>query len=231
MSFADLIRQRVQAGLQGAGPQASPFVEVLHELAEGLCSDTVDAAITSGETRNRLYLTLWPHSLPAQRQLMLAFWVTSSSLRVFTDPPREFDDPSSLRDWLADFVTTPSFLESLAELSDRAQQPAEGYLRAVSAGQLSRDDLMVEVSAPVQRYLVDQPDGASVELTVAISSMAGAGVFDPQRRYVALESSGVRVDDVHLEVLATGDLHVRGIKRTDQELRAEFDDFEHEGAK
>jgi hypothetical protein len=228
MSFADLIRQRVQAGLKSAEAQAGPFVEVLHELAEGLRSDTVDAAITTGSARGRLYLTLWPRPLPARRNLVLAFWVTPNSLRVFTAPPREFSDPSALREWLADFVTTPAFLENLAALGDIAEQPTEGYLRAAGVGRLSRDDLMVEISAPAQRALVDQADGATVELIVAFSAESGAGSFDQKRKYVALESSGVRLDDVHVEALPTGGLLVRGLKRTERDLQAEFDEFDRE---
>ncbi|HEU4411257.1 MAG TPA: hypothetical protein VFS43_38755 [Polyangiaceae bacterium] len=228
MSFADLIRQRVQAGLKSAETNTGPLVEVLHELAEGLRSDTVGAEIMPGEARGRLYLTLWPRLLPARRHLMLAFWVTADSLRVFTDPPQEFSDPSALREWLADFVTTPAFLESLVALSDLAGQPTEGYLRAAGVGRLSGDDLVVEISAPAQRALVDQPDGTTVELTVAVSAEAGAGSFDPNRKYVALESSGVRLDDVRVKALPTGGLLVRGTKRTQRNLRAEFDEFDRE---
>lgn len=228
MSFADLIRQRVKAGLKSAEGQGGPFVEVLHELADGLRSDTVGAEISPGEARGRLYLTLWPRPLPARRHLMLAFWATADSLRVFTEPPREFRDPTALREWLADFVTTPAFLESLAALSDLAAQPTEGYLRAAGVGRLSRDDLMVEITPPTQQTLADQSDGANVELIVAVSAEAGAGSFDPNRKYIALESSGVRLDDIRVEALPTGGLRVRGVKRTQRDLRAEFDEFDRE---
>jgi hypothetical protein len=228
MSFADLIRQRVQAGLKSAEGQGGPFVEVLNELAEGLRSDTVGAEISPGEARGRLYLTLWPRPLPARRHLMLAFWTTLDSLRVFTAPPRDFCDPTELREWLADFVTTPAFLESLAALSDIAGQPTEGYLRASGVGRLSHDDLIVEINAPAQRTLADQSDGKSVELLVTISTEPGAGSFDPNRRYVALELLGVRLDDFLVEALPTGGLRVRGVKRTDRDLRTEFDEFDRE---
>ena len=66
MSFADLIRQRVQAGLQSTESGGGPFLDVLHELAEGLTSDRIGAAITRGSVRGRYYLTLWPHTLPAR---------------------------------------------------------------------------------------------------------------------------------------------------------------------
>jgi len=70
MSFADLIRERVQAGLQ-AETRTGPFLDVLRELAQGLTSDRVGAAITHGGVRGRFYLTLWPRTLPANAPLRL----------------------------------------------------------------------------------------------------------------------------------------------------------------
>jgi len=234
MSFADLIRQRVQAGLQGAEAQAGPFLDVLQELADGLTSDRIGAAITRGSVRGRFYLTLWPRTLPAKRCLMLAFWVTTRSIQVFVDPPLEFTDATSLRDWLADFVTSPAFLETLELLSESTQQPTEGYLRARRAGELTREDVIVEIAPEVQSALVEQDEGATVDITVTLASTIGAGTFDPQRSYVTLESSGIRVDEIHVELVHDSLLRVRGVKRSEPELRAEleaaahrFDDFDN----
>lgn len=226
MSFADLIRQRVQTGLQGAESGGGPFLAVLHELAEGLTSDRIGAAITRGGVRGRYYLTLWPHTLPARRQLMLSFWVSARSIRVFVEPPKEFDDSESLGAWLADFVTSPAFLESLEILGEATQLPTQGYLRARRTGQLSREDVIVEIAPEVQKTLVEGADGAAVELSVALASTTGAGTFDPKRTYVSLESSGVRVDDLRINPAAPGILNIRGIKRLEPDLQAEFDDFD-----
>jgi len=221
MSFADIIRKRVQAGLEGAEAQPGPFLEVLHELAQGLTSDHVGAAITRGRVRGKVYLTLWPRTLPARRQLLLSFWVSAHTIRVYGDPPREFTDAVSLREWLSDVVTTPSFLESLELLGELTEQSTEGYLRAQSAGQLSREDVIVEIVPEAQRALVDQKEGSEIEIAVTLVSLPGAGTFDPKRKYVTLDSSGVRVDELRVESVADGSLRVRGIKRTDPELRTE----------
>lgn len=235
MTFADLIRQRVQAGLQGAEAQAGPFLDVLRELAEGLTSDKVGAAIIRGGVRGRFYLTLWPRSLPAKRQLVLSFWVTPNVIQVFTDPRQEFADPARLRDWLADFVVRPTFLENIEALVETTKYTTEAYLRARRAGQLTRDDVVVEVEPEVQQALVEQEEGSPVEITVALASTPGAGAFDPQRSYVTLESSGVKVEDLRIEVQAGGLLRLRGIKRLEPDLLADFEaaagrfeDFEQE---
>jgi hypothetical protein len=228
MSFADLIRQRVQTGLQGTESAAGPFLDVLHELAEGLTSDRIGAAITRGGVRGRYYLTLWPRTLPARRQLMLSFWVSTRSIRAFVDPPKEFEDADSLRTWLADFVASPAFLESLEILGEATLLPTQGYLRARRTGQLSREDVIVEIAPEVQRALVEHEEGSAVELTVALASTIGAGTFDPQRTYVSLQSSGVRVDEIRIDPAATGILNIRGVKRLEPDLRAEFDDFDDE---
>jgi hypothetical protein len=228
MSFADLIRQRVQTGLQGTEVGGGPFLDVLHELAEGLTSDRIGAAITRGSVRGRYYLTLWPHTLPARRQLMLSFWVSTRSIRVFVEPPREFDDADSLGRWLADFVTSPAFLESLEILGEATLLPTQAYLRAQSTGQLSREDVIVEIAPEVQKALVEGADGSPVEISVALASLTGAGTFDPKRNYVALESSGVHVEELRIEQAAVGILTIRGIKRLEPDLQAEFDDFDDE---
>ncbi|MFS8069530.1 MAG: hypothetical protein ACMG6S_24460, partial [Byssovorax sp.] len=215
-------------GLRSTESAAGPFLKVLHDFAEGLTSDRVGAAITRGSVRGRFYLTLWPRTLPARRQLMLSFWVSTSSVRVFVDPPREFEDTERLSSWLADFVMSPEFLESLEIIGEATQLPAEGYLRAQRTGQLSRDDVIVEIAPEVQSNLVDHEEGSAVELTVAFASTIGAGTFDPQRTYVSLESSGVRVDEIRLETAAGGILRIRGIKRSEPDLRAEFDEFDED---
>jgi hypothetical protein len=226
MSFADLIRQRVQNGLQGTESEGGPFLDVLHELAEGLTSDRIGAAITRGGVRGRYYLTLWPHTLPARRQLMLSFWVTTRSIRVFVEPPVEFDEAERLGSWLADFVTSPAFLESLEILGEATRLPTQGYLRARSTGQFSREDLIVEIAPEVQKVLVDEADGSAVEISVALGSTIGAGAFDPKRTYVSLESSGVRVQELRIDPAAGGILNIRGIKRLEPDLQAEFDGFD-----
>lgn len=226
MSFADLIRHRVQTGLQSTEVGDGPFLDVLHELAEGLTSDRVGAAITRGGARGRYYLTLWPHTLPARRQLMLSFWLSTHSIRVFVEPPREFDDADSFEKWLADFVTSPAFLESLEILGETTLLPTQAYLRAQSPGQLSREDVIVEVAPEVQKTLVEVTDGSAVEIRVALASLAGAAMFDPKRTYVSLESSGVHVEKLRIDQAAAGILTIRGIKRLEPDLQAELDDFD-----
>lgn len=194
MSFADLIRQRVQTGLQGTAVGGEPFLNVLHELAEGLTSDRVGAAITRGGVRGRYYLTLWPHTLPARRQLMLSFWVSTRSIRVFVEPPMEFDDADTLGKWLADFVTSPAFLESLEILGEETRLPAQAYLRAHSTSQLSREDVIVEITPDVQKTLVEVADGS------ALQERQQRTEFDTQLAMLdTLKTSGVHRNQVELE--------------------------------
>ena len=121
MTFAERIRQRVEDALKGVDTGEGPFVKVLEELAEGLCSDRVVAAIPRGEVPGRYYLTLWSRSQPARPRLVLAFWGTATFMRV-GNPARIFDDPAKLEEWLADFVAQPDLLETIKELEAVAQE-------------------------------------------------------------------------------------------------------------
>src|SRR5262249_52843755 len=112
---------------------------------------------------------------------------------------------------------------------------AEGYLRARRAGQLTREDVVVEISPEIQSALVEQAEGSAVDIMVVLISASGAGAFDPQRSYVALESSGVRVDDLRVEVIDQKSLRIRGTKHTEPVFRTDFeavnqrfDDFDQE---
>lgn len=216
MTFADLIRQRVEAG---RGTADGPFLDILHELAEGLTlTKRIGAAITHG-VRGKHYLTLWPRSHPAKRRMVLAFWVSPHSIVIFTEPRQEFADVDNLRNWLVDFVVRPKFLEGIEALEELAREPAEGYLRAQVIGQFTHNDVAVEIDPNVQSALVEQDEGSHVDITVRHGPTPGA--FDPQRSYVALESSGVRVENLRVETLADGAIRIRGIKYLDPDLQAD----------
>lgn len=219
MNFSDLIRGRVQAEMEGRGVPEGPFLRVLQELAQGLASEEVGAAITRGSFEPRFYLTLWPRTLPAMRQLMLAFWVTSRSVRVFVDPPQEFHKVREFRSWLADYVTNPAFIETLRTLVEASRQPVEGYLRARGSGQLSREDVVTYITPDEQKKLVDLAGGAPVSFMAKISDKAGVGEFDANRQYVAFECSGVIIEPlITVEPVDDQNIRIMGGKRVEQDL-------------
>ncbi len=226
MSFANLIRDRIEVGLKAGDEQTNPLYQTLVELAEGLSSDSVGAAITQGGVRGRYYLTLWPRTLPARRLLMLSFWVSDKEVRIFVDPPLAFAERDQLESWLVEYVSSPALLESLEELRDLVKRPTEAYLRTETADRLSPNDLAVEIAAADQRYLVEQPEGAAVELDVTISSGPGAGSFDQQQEYICMESGGVRIDALKGEQVKDGLLRVGGVKHVLSDLQKEFEEFD-----
>ncbi len=126
---------------------------------------------------------------------MLTAWIEDDQVTMSTQsatPP--FTDPAVLETWLEEFVARPSFQDSLAELARVAEQPVEAYLRTAGSGILSREDVMVDVSAADQIRLDETVEGADVDLTVRAVAFPGAGRLDAQRRYVALDSAGIAMN-------------------------------------
>src|SRR5262249_58582933 len=83
------------------------------------------------------------------------------------------------------------FLESLQALADRAHQPVQGFLR-VNPRSVTRDDVMLEVPADVQREIAGRVDD-DVSLRLRILDLPGAGKLKPEAGYKVLESAGYTV--------------------------------------
>jgi hypothetical protein len=225
MTFADHIRQRVQAGLSDADAGDGPFVQVLHELAEGLRSDLVGAAILHGPRTGRHSLALWPRGQPSRRELVLSFWVMTTGIRVATTPPIDFHDPAALEAWLADHVTQPALLESLVVLGEAAKMPALAYLRTLATEQPSVDDVAVFVGPSDQHSLVDLPAGTPVDLTVFVLARPNAPTYDPSRSYGALDSCGLSIGKLRVTANTESTLRIQGEKLAEPELDPDPNSF------
>lgn len=211
-SFADRIRQQVEAAQQSsAGP--NPFRTVLDELAAGLTSADVTAQIVEGRDPRRVSLVLFPAHQPARRHTMLTFWVADNAIAVLSDPQRRpMTDPAELEAWLLEFAKQPAFVDSLAELGDLARGPVEGFLRGIGVGQLSRDDVLVEVSAADQARLDDAPTGTDLEIDVAFSTLPGAGRYSSAKPPVAFESNGLALTALQVVSADANGLRICGKK-------------------
>lgn len=211
-NFAQRIREL--AAQRPDNEPENPFLVLLRELTQGLCEEgRAVATLEPGADQRRYNLVLHPRHRPGQKHLMLAVWVERDRAVVSGEQSTTFGVPAELGQWLEDFVARPAFQESLAELARVADQPVEAYLRTVGPGVLSRDDVMVEVSAADQERLDRAAANAELELVVRAVAFPGAGTLDAARNYVALDSAGLAFSVLERTAAGEGALRLRARKR------------------
>jgi hypothetical protein len=213
MNFANRIRE-LAARQAEAEPGENRFLSLLRQVEQGLSAEgRAVARLEQGAHPRRYHLTLHPRHRPSQRHLMLTFWVEPNRVVVSGEESQSFDSPEGLEKRLEQFVASPAFQESLAELARVAEEPVEAYLRALGSGALSREDVMVGVAAADQARLDEAAEGDELRIVVSPIRFPGAGQLDPTRNYVALDSAGLSMTVEGQQPGAAGGLDVRGRKR------------------
>lgn len=209
MSIVQEIRDAVREARAASNTRPNdPFKAVLDQVAEGLSDESVEAGLTASPG-GRWTLWLAPAFRPGKSTAMLDVIISATHAEVLLQRKLRAATPKRLAEILKKLVTTPEFLYSLAEIAELARQPVEGFLR-VKTQSVSRDDLMVIISADQQRREIADRLGQETSLTLQIADVSGAGTFKPDAPYKVLEAAGFAIWLSRPPRLVSNELHVTG---------------------
>lgn len=211
-SFEEKVRERL-AAVQKSAAQPNPFLQVLTDFAKGLTTPDVLAEVVHSDVdQRRAFLVLQPAHQPARRNPVVSFLVADTAVILLGGDQTPIQSPEDLEQRLLGLMESSALVESIGEVAALANSSVEGYLRHVATGDVSRDDVLVDVAPDQQAALDAAASGAAVKIVVRPSSFPGAGKFDPQKQPVALESAGLVLEQLSVTAHG-GELHISGTKR------------------
>lgn len=141
------------------------------------------------------HVKIWPRGRRNQRSIMLSVHLTEDSARVLGAETPELRTEEAFRQFLADFVSLPSFHATIEELKEIVSQPVEGALRAgASWNSALLADVAVGVPPDEQRRLADAAEQASPphidRLYVVPSSRTRGGRYSRSTKPIWLVAGG-----------------------------------------
>jgi hypothetical protein len=114
------------------------------------------ASLVEGSAPDVHYVRLWPRGQRNSAFTILTTHSTDKLVRVLGKDSPEFTDEDAFGDYLSQFVKHPNFRNSLEELKEVANQPADGVLRVGASWRVAvLADIKVEVRADQMLILSD----------------------------------------------------------------------------
>ncbi|MDO9019907.1 MAG: hypothetical protein Q8S73_01870 [Deltaproteobacteria bacterium] len=193
MSFVEKVRDAVKVEGEEDTSQSKAYLRVIEELAQGLETPGISARVQRSRDPRRVSLRVFPEYRPQSGIAMLTFLLEGASVTVLGDRPETLTSPESLEQWLLEnFVTLPTFKESLQVFREQATKPVEARLRVSEVLAFSKGDVVVSVSADDQKKIGDAAVGQEVRLPIRRVDFPGNAAFDQTgMSYVILDSAGL----------------------------------------
>lgn len=201
MSFIDEIKSAINKAEHGGMTEpAGTYRAILDELVEGLKGKGVGARIiVSPRDPRQLILYLHPLYRPNPGSPILRVFLDGKDVVVPGENPTRIETPEALKRWLLQFVTLPSFVESLHTLRDKTDEPVEARLCINPEMAYMKDDMLVAVTPEDQKKLAEVAENAlreadtRIELVVERVVFPGNAEVDEKTKYAYLDSAGYGV--------------------------------------
>jgi len=195
--FGERVKSKLSKMTAAQAPAApSAYDAVLAEFVRRLNEADLNlhAEVEPREPPQRRLIITWPKYRRTNPMILLSFWIDGPRIHVLGEGKRELASVEDLEAFLDNFLDHSHFPETIDAYREIAQQPVQGFLRTRGAFQSAPDDVLVLVSPEQQKNLATKAPGELVIAEVEPKSFPGAGVYDPNTTYLALESAGFAIN-------------------------------------
>jgi hypothetical protein len=207
-----------------AAPAANIYVTELQKFAKMINDNCpwVFASVGSGVTPQVFTLFTRPRYQRRDWTPMLNFWIDNGKVRLLGDRGTYISSVDQLWEVLDEFYDNSQFSAALVTYKEISGEPIEGYLRTKGVFDMAPDDVLVMVDPHEQKRLAETVPGSQLTMVIKPERFPGAGVYQPDRAYVALESAGFGLDELKIKPTSNGHIEVTGRVVEGEEERGEL---------
>jgi hypothetical protein len=189
----------------------APYDEVLNEFVQTVNATPeipFRAFVERGTRAQRRTITIRPRYGELPRVPILVMAIQDRKITILAEKRRTFSSSQALQKFLEKYLDTLG--AAVEEFAEMEQQPVQGYLRLRGFQEPEREDVVIEVDPEDQRRLATATPGSALTFEIRVLRFPGAGTYDVNQKYVALESNGFALELKSHETLSSDQVRVSG---------------------